>query len=605
MKTIVEKLQELEFQNPSTVDEGLADFFKSTAKKVKDKISFYAEKIKNRVLMFLQDGTLIAATSPITSGLAIQSGDAGKSTFIIPKGSSFSSFGVKGNSKSEILADFKRTKRSIFESVAETAGVMESEFPTLSLSGEGKYGQDVNASQLKKLIGLQVKLAGKVAPLMIWGAPGIGKTSIVQAFIEEFAGKKTLIIKNLAQCEKDDFSLPAFEDLPTGGRVVTEVPKTWLPMYKHIPGDDVHNAAADNIANGATKEGEIGEGGIIFFDELARCNGDVQAVALSLIQDRELVGYRLGSKWSIIAASNREADDPETSITLSKALGNRFTHVNYVPVFKEWKAWAEKKGYMNKDVLRFIEFNNKYWYFMHPDNPDEKLYASPRSWEACCKMLAVLATGLTEDGVISNYNLENVDPEDIRLAFNSNMQSEVTDAFLSYYDMVSKIDVDKLKLAFTNPEAAPNLTKNNGKTIDIALQQTMIDRTLSELENNKSKYFIDMEWEEEKFDSKGNSRGKKAMKKYLPKPEYIENWAKWLCTAGDSATLVSNAMYLFLEMFKRDGIQNMLGFEEQPNYDKKTGVGQPYWDAYVHVFEILEKGCPGLSKDLSSDIASL
>ena len=79
MRSIVEKMMELEFQDLNTmleenmVDEGLKDIWRN----VKDKVKVILHKIKNRVIMCFSDGTAVPAVSPLTSGYAIKAGEAG------------------------------------------------------------------------------------------------------------------------------------------------------------------------------------------------------------------------------------------------------------------------------------------------------------------------------------------------------------------------------------------------------------------------------------------------------------------------------------------------------------------------------------------------
>ena len=569
MKTIVDKLYEMNavtmLPEEDLVNEGILD-------KVKEKFSFFFNKIKDWVICTFSDGRAIPAISPVNSGIAISKGEAGKGTYIAVAGTGisrlFNMFRVKSSSGDDIIKAWKREKKSVFEGMEErysdTALCQRIYEAALTLSGEGKYGPDVNTEELQFYLRAAMKHPGKGAPLLIWGAPGIGKTAIVRAVVNSYYGKDVLITKNLGQCQKDDFSLPAFTK-DKDGRITgsDEIPKTWLPMYK-VTGDAHADRVADNIANGGTKDGDEGKGGVIFFDEIARCSPDVQAVALTLIQDRELVGYKLGSKWTIVAASNRECDDPNMDITLSKALGNRFGQINFVPSLDSWLEWADKKGYMNADVLNFLKFNQQYWYLCHPDDDEEKVFASPRAWELCCQALCNISDGSEEDG----YSLEDIPMNMIRNTLLQYVQPSVATEFMTYYDLTRAIDVDALHNVFNNPSKAPSLQKDKqGKTIRTDIKYYMVNKAISGLDPNT-----------------------------MPTPQQMDNFATWIVTGKDES-LVAGALAIFYKMYP--DIRYMLGNPACKNWPKYKDT----WNTYASMVDILVKALPGLDAEISADFA--
>lgn len=181
-------------------------------------------------------------------------------------------------------------------------------------------------------------------PLMIWGAPGIGKTQIVKTVLSANGGGRLIDIQT-SKMAPDDWTLPAI--LPgSNGELpqAIDLPKSWLPVYTPT-GDPEKDKELDEMAN-------WGNGGIIFLDELSRASESVQGTCLKLVDERIIGDSKLGSKWTIISASNRAVDDPETLPQWSTALGNRFEQVNYVPDFKSWKEWAT--GKVDQRIIDFL-----------------------------------------------------------------------------------------------------------------------------------------------------------------------------------------------------------------------------------------------------------
>ena len=574
MKTIVETLSEREFVDlckKAGLYEDLEaeelngiyedrNRFNKTVKKAAKLLGLKTHKVGNRLIIVDRDGQAIPAVSPATSGLAIQSGQAGKSTFFIPAGGEETKFGVKGSSVADVLADFEKQKKSVFESAEGEIANLNEKF---ELEGNGLYGPDIDTDEFTYYLRATIKAGEKGVPLLIWGAPGIGKTSIVKNILKEFAGKKRLITKNLGQCQKDDFSLPAFER-DTAGEItgVNEVPKTWLPMYKRT-GDKAVDAIADNVANGGTKDGQVGEGGVIFFDEIARCAKDVQAVALTLIQDREMVGYTLGSKWAIVAASNREIDDVNMDITLSKALGNRFQQFNFVPSFEAWKQWADKQKYIGDEVKSFLTFNKKYWYMMNPDDDTEKVFPSPRSWDNACKSFAMMSMGAEEDG----FSINDLPRKIVQKTLEANVGSAVATEFMTYWDLTRAVDINALNNVYSNPKAAPSLTRgNDGKAIRVDIKHYMVTKVLAQLDPNK-----------------------------MPEPKEMENFATWIATSKDES-LAGAAISVLFDMYKN--FKLMIGDPESKN----IRGNEQTWNKYIRFVEILIEAMPVLDKDFEVDM---
>ena len=319
---------------------------------------------------------------------------------------------------------------------------------------------NVNVNQLKDLLRDNIEAQGKSGlPLLIWGAPGIGKTAILQEIAGEYYGPEAeedrrLIDYNLMTMAPEDFFLPALMNKGEHGEVTgdtrsTRVPDTLLPLY------EIGEKDGDKRVNGAD-----GKGGILFFDELGRCDKRVKDVCLKLVDERKLGNYKLGSKWVIVAAANREGDDDTGTFTFSSAMGGRFQQVNYSPKFADWKQWAGfKRGADGElvvlpEILAFVGFNEDFFHKYDPDEQDSAgkasfIYPSPRQWTRASQGLKNRISRLK-----GKYPSDD-ETEQIVAAF---VGKPAASAYVGFLKLMKKIDVNEIKAVYANPGKAPGFT---------------------------------------------------------------------------------------------------------------------------------------------------
>ena len=207
--------------------------------------------------------------------------------------------------------------------------------------------------QLQQIFG-HPELAAAVPPLMIWGAPGIGKSSIIRQIAKEY-GIGFIDIR-LAQREPVDI-----RGLPVPDRDSVK----WL-------------ISADWPRDPASK-------GIILFDELTAADRSLQVAAYELILDRRLGNlYQVPDGWYICAAGNR-VEDSAVAMTMSSALANRFLHVELREDAELWAQWGLRHN-IHPAVLGFIRFRPDLLFHQENENL-ERGWPTPRSWERVSSML--------------------------------------------------------------------------------------------------------------------------------------------------------------------------------------------------------------------------
>jgi AAA domain (dynein-related subfamily) len=153
---------------------------------------------------------------------------------------------------------------------------------------------------------LGVAVAARV-PVLLWGAPGTGKTSAVRAMSQELGWRCESVIASIR--EPSDFAgLPVVAD----GRVAF-APPVWA---RRLAEDEV---------------------GILFLDEISTAPPAVQAALLRVVLERVVGDLELPEGVVVIAAAN-PPEQAADGWDLSAPLANRFCHLDW-PV--ESQAFAE------------------------------------------------------------------------------------------------------------------------------------------------------------------------------------------------------------------------------------------------------------------------
>ena len=197
------------------------------------------------------------------------------------------------------------------------------------------------------LITTITSLVEEKVPTFLWGAPGIGKSSIVKQIAQ--AKQINFIDLRLALMDPTDLKGIPFYDKDS--HTALWAPPAFLP-----------------------REGE----GILFLDELNAAPPSVQASAYQLILDRKVGEYELPSGWAIVAAGNREGDRGVT-YRMPSPLANRFVHFEMDVDVDDWRLWAYKSG-IDDRVISYISYRSEHL-FTFDAKSDVKSFATPRSWE--------------------------------------------------------------------------------------------------------------------------------------------------------------------------------------------------------------------------------
>ena len=191
---------------------------------------------------------------------------------------------------------------------------------------------------LRALVDQQIRLS-----CMIWGAPGIGKSSIVRQVADEHQfGFVDLRLSQLAPTDLRGLPVPRDDE------------SAWLPP-EFLP-----------------RKGK----GVLFLDEINMAPPAMQGVAQQLILDRQVGSYSVPDGWFVWSAGNRK-EDRAAVFDMPSPLANRFIHLDVGASLEDFRHYAFEKAFDDR-LIAFLAFRED---LLHKVLEGENAWPSPRSWE--------------------------------------------------------------------------------------------------------------------------------------------------------------------------------------------------------------------------------
>jgi hypothetical protein len=199
-----------------------------------------------------------------------------------------------------------------------------------------------------------------VRPVFIWGAPGIGKSSLVEAFAA-LVGIPCVSLLGSQLAPEDLIGIPQILD-----------GTSYFCPPRIIARDEPY---------------------CLFLDELNACSHEVQKAFYSLIHERRIGEYYLPKGSIVIGAGNR-AQDSAIVKPMSSALLNRMIHVHLKASHRDWLEWA-KNNNIHSWVIEYIQTRPDHLWSQPPKH--EETFSTPRSWHMLSDALHEFGDRITDD----------------------------------------------------------------------------------------------------------------------------------------------------------------------------------------------------------------
>lgn len=198
-----------------------------------------------------------------------------------------------------------------------------------------------------------------VRPVFVWGAPGIGKSSLVRRFADSL-GLDCVTMLGTQLAPEDLIGVPEL----VGGRSRFAPPETLARTEPYC----------------------------LFLDELNSSSPEVQKAFYSLILDRRIGTYELPEGSIVIGAGNRSSDNALAKPMASAPI-NRLVHVHLRASVDDWLAWAAEAGIHHWIVDYLTQRPDHLW--KQPPKTEEP-FSTPRSWHMLSDALLSYGDDLDE-----------------------------------------------------------------------------------------------------------------------------------------------------------------------------------------------------------------
>ena len=245
-------------------------------------------------------------------------------------------------------------------------------------------------------------------PILMIGAPGIGKTAIMEQVAKE--NKIALVSYTITHHTRNSaIGMPQIVDMHFDREAFSVTKYTMSEIIASI----YRKMNATNL-----KEG------ILFLDEINCVDESLAPQMLQFLQCKTFGNFKVPDGWVIVVAGNpKEYNSSVREFDIATL--DRMKKMEVEPDFNVWFEYAWKSR-VHSSILSYL-YNNQDNFFRITITPNEKHFVTARAWEDMSDMLKAyehLNYDVTED-LIKEYVQDN----------------EIAEDFVKYYHTLNKMNL--------------------------------------------------------------------------------------------------------------------------------------------------------------------
>ena len=294
----------------------------------------------------------------------------------------------------------------------------------------------------------------KQRPVFLVGAPGIGKTAIV----EQIAAELNLGFVSYSMTHhtrQSALGLPFIVDKEYGGKKYSVSEYTMSEIIASV---------YDEMEKTGKKEG------ILFLDEINCVSETLAPSMLQFLQYKTFGRHQVPDGWIVVTAGNPpEYNDSVRQFDI--AMLDRLKKIEVEPDYPVWKEFALQTG-VHPVILSYLEIKTQYFYRVMT-TVEGKSFVTARAWDDLSQMITLYEENdLTVDSALIGQYIQD---------------EQIARDFANYYDLYRKYQADYQILDVLNgTESEMILKRANNAAFDERL--SLISLIISSLDDRISTF---------------------------------------------------------------------------------------------------------------------
>ena len=290
-------------------------------------------------------------------------------------------------------------------------------------------------------------------PIFLLGAPGIGKTAIMEQIAQEM-GIALVSYSMTHHTRQSALGLPFIKQKDYGGQTYDVSEYTMSEIIASI---------YDTMEESSVTEG------ILFLDEINCVSETLAPSMLQFLQYKVFGKHKVPEGWVIVTAGN----PPEYNKSVREfdvVTMDRLKVLEVEADYATWKQYAKERG-VHSAVLNFLELKKEYFYHIET-TVKGRSYVTARGWEDLSQvMLMYEEDGLTVDESLFAQYLQN---------------ERIVKEFGAYYDLYNKYKRDYQVEALLSGDISENaVAKAKAASFDerLSLLGMLLDTVQNEMKD--------------------------------------------------------------------------------------------------------------------------